>query len=153
MTTRFINMLILNNLNRLSREDPLQRGKLGKRTSKLVYSLGCMQKSSCTPNIVKNSLEMLIYFHGNCAFSLPNFMTYRASLWNTIRLLHLLPWIDWPRNPVYSFPAITLRCLYYHRDPFDHSAGWLGSSEASPQHPCSTTRIAYHDRLSPSPKL
>ncbi|VFN00780.1 MAG: hypothetical protein BECKG1743E_GA0114224_103507, partial [Candidatus Kentron sp. G] len=23
-----------------------------------------MQKSSCTPNIVKNSLEMLIYFHG-----------------------------------------------------------------------------------------
>ncbi|VFN06647.1 MAG: hypothetical protein BECKG1743F_GA0114225_112672, partial [Candidatus Kentron sp. G] len=40
-----------------------------------------MQKSSCTPNIVKNSLKMLIYFHGNCAFSLPNFMTYRASLW------------------------------------------------------------------------
>ncbi|VFN01299.1 MAG: hypothetical protein BECKG1743D_GA0114223_102691 [Candidatus Kentron sp. G] len=44
----------------------------------------CMQKSSCTPNIVKNSLEMLIYFHGNSAFSLPNFMTYRASLWDTI---------------------------------------------------------------------
>ncbi|VFM98476.1 MAG: hypothetical protein BECKG1743D_GA0114223_100655 [Candidatus Kentron sp. G] len=48
-----------------------------------------MQKSSCTPNIVKNSLEMLIYFPGNSAFSLPNFMTYRASLWDTIRLLHL----------------------------------------------------------------
>ncbi|VFM98609.1 MAG: hypothetical protein BECKG1743D_GA0114223_100734 [Candidatus Kentron sp. G] len=32
---------------------------------------------------------MLIYFHGNCAFSLPSFMTYRASLWDTIRLLHL----------------------------------------------------------------
>ncbi|VFN04145.1 MAG: hypothetical protein BECKG1743F_GA0114225_108921, partial [Candidatus Kentron sp. G] len=30
-----------------------------------------MQKSSCTPNIVKNSLKMLIYFHGNSAFSLP----------------------------------------------------------------------------------
>ncbi|VFN01421.1 MAG: hypothetical protein BECKG1743E_GA0114224_104086, partial [Candidatus Kentron sp. G] len=26
--------------------------------------MSCMQKSSCTPNIVKNSLEMLIYFHG-----------------------------------------------------------------------------------------
>ncbi|VFM95091.1 MAG: hypothetical protein BECKG1743D_GA0114223_106381, partial [Candidatus Kentron sp. G] len=24
-----------------------------------------MQKSSCTPNIVKNSLKMLIYFHVN----------------------------------------------------------------------------------------
>ncbi|VFM95000.1 MAG: hypothetical protein BECKG1743F_GA0114225_100173 [Candidatus Kentron sp. G] len=48
-----------------------------------------MQKSSCTPNIVKNSLEILIYFHGNSAFSLPSFMTYRASLWDTIRLLHL----------------------------------------------------------------
>ncbi|VFN06385.1 MAG: hypothetical protein BECKG1743F_GA0114225_112231, partial [Candidatus Kentron sp. G] len=23
----------------------------------------CMQKSSCTPNFVKNSLKMLIYFH------------------------------------------------------------------------------------------
>ncbi|VFM97953.1 MAG: hypothetical protein BECKG1743D_GA0114223_100387 [Candidatus Kentron sp. G] len=32
---------------------------------------------------------MLIYFHGNSAFSLPSFMTYRASLWDTIRLLHL----------------------------------------------------------------
>ena len=32
---------------------------------------------------------MLIYFDGNSAFSLPNFMTYRASLWDTIRLLHL----------------------------------------------------------------
>nr|VFJ72675.1 MAG: hypothetical protein BECKFM1743C_GA0114222_106642 [Candidatus Kentron sp. FM]VFK20198.1 MAG: hypothetical protein BECKFM1743B_GA0114221_106772 [Candidatus Kentron sp. FM] len=32
---------------------------------------------------------MLIYFHGNCAFSLPDFMTYGASLWDTIRLLHL----------------------------------------------------------------
>ncbi|VFN07776.1 MAG: hypothetical protein BECKG1743E_GA0114224_112971 [Candidatus Kentron sp. G] len=48
-----------------------------------------MQKSSCTPNVVENSLEMLIYFPGNCAFSLPNFMTYRASLWDTIRLLHI----------------------------------------------------------------
>ncbi|VFM96044.1 MAG: hypothetical protein BECKG1743D_GA0114223_101993 [Candidatus Kentron sp. G] len=38
----------------------------------------CMQKSSCTPNIVKNSLKMLIYFHGNSAFS-PVF----ASLWDT----------------------------------------------------------------------
>ncbi|VFM99150.1 MAG: hypothetical protein BECKG1743D_GA0114223_101051, partial [Candidatus Kentron sp. G] len=38
---------------------------------------------------VENSLEMLIYFHGNSAFSLPDFMTYGASLWNTIRLLHL----------------------------------------------------------------
>ncbi|VFN06291.1 MAG: hypothetical protein BECKG1743E_GA0114224_109951 [Candidatus Kentron sp. G] len=28
---------------------------------------------------------MLIYFDGNSAFSLPNFMTYRASLWDTIR--------------------------------------------------------------------
>ncbi|VFM95317.1 MAG: hypothetical protein BECKG1743D_GA0114223_100916 [Candidatus Kentron sp. G] len=46
--------------------------------------MSCMQKSYCTPNIVKNSLEMLIYFHGNCAFSLPSFMTYRASLWDTI---------------------------------------------------------------------
>ncbi|VFN03161.1 MAG: hypothetical protein BECKG1743F_GA0114225_107665, partial [Candidatus Kentron sp. G] len=55
----------------------------------IFWLLSCMQKSSCTPNIVKNSLEMLIYFHGNCAFSLPNFMTYRASLWDTIRLLHL----------------------------------------------------------------
>ncbi|VFN04232.1 MAG: hypothetical protein BECKG1743F_GA0114225_109052, partial [Candidatus Kentron sp. G] len=45
--------------------------------------------SSCTPNIVKNSLKMLIYFHVNSAFSLPSFMTYRASLWDTIRLLHL----------------------------------------------------------------
>ncbi|VFN00941.1 MAG: hypothetical protein BECKG1743F_GA0114225_105313 [Candidatus Kentron sp. G] len=35
---------------------------------------------------------MLIYFHGNSAFSLPNFMTYRASLWDTIRLLHLPRW-------------------------------------------------------------
>ncbi|VFN03483.1 MAG: hypothetical protein BECKG1743D_GA0114223_107542 [Candidatus Kentron sp. G] len=43
-----------------------------------------MQKSSCTPNIVKNSLEMLIYFHGNCAFSL-----VFSSLWDKIRLLHL----------------------------------------------------------------
>nr|VFJ64729.1 MAG: hypothetical protein BECKFM1743C_GA0114222_103764 [Candidatus Kentron sp. FM]VFJ70004.1 MAG: hypothetical protein BECKFM1743A_GA0114220_105303 [Candidatus Kentron sp. FM] len=43
-----------------------------------------MQKSSCTPNIVKNSLKMLIYFHGNCAFSLPDFMTDGASLWDTI---------------------------------------------------------------------
>nr|VFJ58150.1 MAG: hypothetical protein BECKFM1743A_GA0114220_102093 [Candidatus Kentron sp. FM]VFJ58444.1 MAG: hypothetical protein BECKFM1743C_GA0114222_102242 [Candidatus Kentron sp. FM] len=43
-----------------------------------------MQKSSCTPNIVKNSLKMLIYFHGNSAFSLPNFMTYGASLWDII---------------------------------------------------------------------
>ncbi|VFM99214.1 MAG: hypothetical protein BECKG1743E_GA0114224_102414, partial [Candidatus Kentron sp. G] len=25
----------------------------------------------------------------NSAFSLPSFMTYRASLWDTIRLLHL----------------------------------------------------------------
>nr|VFJ54026.1 MAG: hypothetical protein BECKFM1743A_GA0114220_101244 [Candidatus Kentron sp. FM] len=50
-----------------------------------------MQKSSCTPNIVKNSLEMLIYFRVNSAFSLPNFMTYGASLWDTIRLLHLPP--------------------------------------------------------------
>nr|VFJ59773.1 MAG: hypothetical protein BECKFM1743A_GA0114220_102464 [Candidatus Kentron sp. FM] len=41
------------------------------------------------PNIVKNSLKMLIYFHGNSAFSLPDFMTYGASLWDTIRLLHL----------------------------------------------------------------
>ncbi|VFM96130.1 MAG: hypothetical protein BECKG1743F_GA0114225_101282 [Candidatus Kentron sp. G] len=32
---------------------------------------------------------MLIYFHVNSAFSLPSFMTYRASLWDTIRLLHL----------------------------------------------------------------
>ncbi|VFM94923.1 MAG: mannose-binding protein /fructose-binding protein /ribose-binding protein [Candidatus Kentron sp. G] len=32
---------------------------------------------------------MFIYFHGNSAFSLPNFMTYRASLWDTIRLLRL----------------------------------------------------------------
>ncbi|VFN02383.1 MAG: hypothetical protein BECKG1743F_GA0114225_106771, partial [Candidatus Kentron sp. G] len=38
----------------------------------------CMQKSSCTPNIVKNSLEMLIYFHVNSAFSL-----VFASLWDT----------------------------------------------------------------------
>nr|VFJ51053.1 MAG: hypothetical protein BECKFM1743C_GA0114222_100933 [Candidatus Kentron sp. FM]VFJ68122.1 MAG: hypothetical protein BECKFM1743A_GA0114220_104655 [Candidatus Kentron sp. FM]VFK21408.1 MAG: hypothetical protein BECKFM1743B_GA0114221_107841 [Candidatus Kentron sp. FM] len=43
-----------------------------------------MQKSSCTPNIVKNSLKMLIYFHVNSAFSL-----VFASLWDTIRLLHL----------------------------------------------------------------
>ncbi|VFM98022.1 MAG: hypothetical protein BECKG1743F_GA0114225_102861, partial [Candidatus Kentron sp. G] len=28
---------------------------------------------------VENSLEMLIYFHGNSAFSLPDFMTYGAS--------------------------------------------------------------------------
>ena len=28
---------------------------------------------------------MLIYFHGNSAFSLPDFMTYGASLWDTIR--------------------------------------------------------------------
>ncbi|VFN05596.1 MAG: hypothetical protein BECKG1743D_GA0114223_109962 [Candidatus Kentron sp. G] len=48
-----------------------------------------MQKSSCTPNVVKNSLEMLIYFPVDFAVSLPNFMTYRASLWDTIRLLHL----------------------------------------------------------------
>ncbi|VFM95277.1 MAG: hypothetical protein BECKG1743F_GA0114225_100511, partial [Candidatus Kentron sp. G] len=27
---------------------------------------------------------MLIYSHGNSAFSLPNFMTYRAPLWDTI---------------------------------------------------------------------
>ncbi|VFM97780.1 MAG: hypothetical protein BECKG1743D_GA0114223_100303 [Candidatus Kentron sp. G] len=33
---------------------------------------------------------MLIYLHGNSAFSLPNFMTYGASLWDTIRLLHFL---------------------------------------------------------------
>nr|VFJ46201.1 MAG: hypothetical protein BECKFM1743C_GA0114222_100356 [Candidatus Kentron sp. FM]VFJ46253.1 MAG: hypothetical protein BECKFM1743A_GA0114220_100348 [Candidatus Kentron sp. FM]VFK10924.1 MAG: hypothetical protein BECKFM1743B_GA0114221_101603 [Candidatus Kentron sp. FM] len=32
---------------------------------------------------------MLIYFHVNSAFSLPDFMTYGASLWDTIRLLHL----------------------------------------------------------------
>ncbi|VFN06872.1 MAG: hypothetical protein BECKG1743E_GA0114224_110822 [Candidatus Kentron sp. G] len=38
-----------------------------------------MQKSSCVPNFVKNSLEMLIYFHVNSAFSL-----VFASLWNTI---------------------------------------------------------------------
>ena len=43
-----------------------------------------MQKSSCTPNIVKNSLKMLIYFRVNSAFSLPDFMTYGASLWDTI---------------------------------------------------------------------
>ncbi|VFN02692.1 MAG: hypothetical protein BECKG1743D_GA0114223_106342 [Candidatus Kentron sp. G] len=48
------------------------------------YHLSCMQKSSCTPNIVKNSLKMLIYFRVNSAFSLPSFMTYRASLWDTI---------------------------------------------------------------------
>ncbi|VFN05362.1 MAG: hypothetical protein BECKG1743D_GA0114223_107091 [Candidatus Kentron sp. G] len=35
-----------------------------------------------------------MYFHGNCAFSLPSFMTYRASLWDTIRLLHLPPFIE-----------------------------------------------------------
>ncbi|VFN06927.1 MAG: hypothetical protein BECKG1743D_GA0114223_111891 [Candidatus Kentron sp. G] len=51
---------------------------------KTATELSCMQKSSCTPNIVKNSLEMLIYFHVNSAFSLPSFMTYRASLWDTI---------------------------------------------------------------------
>ncbi|VFN04830.1 MAG: hypothetical protein BECKG1743D_GA0114223_106373, partial [Candidatus Kentron sp. G] len=39
----------------------------------------CMQKSSCTPNFVKNSLKMLIYFHVNSAFSL-----VFASLWDTI---------------------------------------------------------------------
>ncbi|VFM96805.1 MAG: hypothetical protein BECKG1743D_GA0114223_111613 [Candidatus Kentron sp. G] len=38
-----------------------------------------MQKSSCVPNFVKNSLEMLIYFHVNSAFLL-----VFASLWNTI---------------------------------------------------------------------
>ncbi|VFM97758.1 MAG: hypothetical protein BECKG1743D_GA0114223_108811 [Candidatus Kentron sp. G] len=43
------------------------------------YLTGCMQKSSCTPNIVKNSLKMLIYFHVNSAFSL-----VFASLWDTI---------------------------------------------------------------------
>nr|VFJ60450.1 MAG: hypothetical protein BECKFM1743A_GA0114220_102643 [Candidatus Kentron sp. FM]VFK12500.1 MAG: hypothetical protein BECKFM1743B_GA0114221_102463 [Candidatus Kentron sp. FM] len=32
---------------------------------------------------------MLIYFHINSAFSLPDFMTDGASLWDTIRLLHL----------------------------------------------------------------
>ncbi|VFM94937.1 MAG: hypothetical protein BECKG1743D_GA0114223_100082 [Candidatus Kentron sp. G] len=32
---------------------------------------------------------MTIYFHVNPAFSLPDFMTYGASLWDTIRLLHL----------------------------------------------------------------
>ena len=32
---------------------------------------------------------MTIYFHGNSGSSLPNFMRYRASLWVTIRLLHL----------------------------------------------------------------
>ncbi|VFN05048.1 MAG: hypothetical protein BECKG1743D_GA0114223_106652 [Candidatus Kentron sp. G] len=57
----------------------LQRKKQGKRTSKLVCSLSCMQKSSCTPNVVKNSLKMLIYFHVNSAFSL-----VFASLWDTI---------------------------------------------------------------------
>ncbi|VFM99299.1 MAG: hypothetical protein BECKG1743E_GA0114224_102475 [Candidatus Kentron sp. G] len=41
--------------------------------------VSCMQKSSCTPNIVKNSLKMLIYFHVNSAFSL-----VFASLWDTI---------------------------------------------------------------------
>ncbi|VFN07688.1 MAG: hypothetical protein BECKG1743D_GA0114223_111263 [Candidatus Kentron sp. G] len=43
------------------------------------FTLSCMQKSSCTPNIVKNSLKMLIYFHVNSAFSL-----VFASLWDTI---------------------------------------------------------------------
>ncbi|VFN02488.1 MAG: hypothetical protein BECKG1743E_GA0114224_105124 [Candidatus Kentron sp. G] len=46
--------------------------------------VSCMQKLFYTPNIVKNSLEMLIYLHGNCAFSL-----VFASLWDTIRLSHL----------------------------------------------------------------
>ncbi|VFN07058.1 MAG: hypothetical protein BECKG1743D_GA0114223_109712 [Candidatus Kentron sp. G] len=43
------------------------------------HLMSCMQKSSCTPNIVKNSLKMLIYFHVNSAFSL-----VFASLWDTI---------------------------------------------------------------------
>ncbi|VFN04504.1 MAG: proteic killer suppression protein [Candidatus Kentron sp. G] len=44
---------------------------------------------------------MLIDFHGNCAFSLPNFMTYRASLWDTIRLLHI---------PLYSMAILSFAC-------------------------------------------
>nr|VFJ44635.1 MAG: hypothetical protein BECKFM1743C_GA0114222_1001410 [Candidatus Kentron sp. FM]VFJ53511.1 MAG: hypothetical protein BECKFM1743A_GA0114220_1011510 [Candidatus Kentron sp. FM]VFK06332.1 MAG: hypothetical protein BECKFM1743B_GA0114221_100148 [Candidatus Kentron sp. FM] len=47
--------------------------------NKTIFSMSCMQKSSCTPNIVKNSLKMLIYFHVNSAFSL-----VFASLWDTI---------------------------------------------------------------------
>ena len=41
---------------------------------------------------------MLIYFHGNCAFSLPDLMTYGASLWDTIRLLHLPLQLDYSHS-------------------------------------------------------
>ncbi|VFN03656.1 MAG: hypothetical protein BECKG1743D_GA0114223_110171 [Candidatus Kentron sp. G] len=34
---------------------------------------------------------MLIYFHGNFPFSLQNFTAHGASLWDTIRLLHIYP--------------------------------------------------------------
>ncbi|VFN03288.1 MAG: hypothetical protein BECKG1743E_GA0114224_105981, partial [Candidatus Kentron sp. G] len=48
-----------------------------------IVAMRAVCKSHLAPlNIVKNSLKMLIYFHGNSAFSLPNFMTYRASLWD-----------------------------------------------------------------------
>ena len=40
-------------------------------------------------SMANNRRSTLICFHGNPPFSPPNFMTYGASLWDTIRLLHL----------------------------------------------------------------
>nr|VFJ64798.1 MAG: hypothetical protein BECKFM1743A_GA0114220_103644 [Candidatus Kentron sp. FM]VFJ65959.1 MAG: hypothetical protein BECKFM1743C_GA0114222_104074 [Candidatus Kentron sp. FM]VFK15395.1 MAG: hypothetical protein BECKFM1743B_GA0114221_103684 [Candidatus Kentron sp. FM] len=43
---------------------------------------------------------MLIYFHGNSAFSFPNFMTYGASLWDTIREAVKKSPTYCPRSPI-----------------------------------------------------
>ena len=85
---------------------------------------------------------MLIYFHGNFAFSLPDFMIYGASLWDTIRLLHLPPLLQLldarDFGLYFPFPSVGRRAgrdsgvfVFSQQKPFEEFLALWGDVEKS----------------------